>query len=97
MVVAFAIAVDDVQSLASMGVKEMELVRTIRNSLQLCLGVGTGCQPAGEDTWQEEDIGKISWRPVQGKKPPEIDWPPRKTACICIVPSTNGLPTPRFA
>jgi hypothetical protein len=63
-----AISVDDVESLSSMCVKKMQLVRTVRNGLQFWLGVGTRDQPAGEDQGQQEETGRISWRPGQDKK-----------------------------
>ena len=65
MVVAFAIAVDNVQSLTRMCVKEMELVRTVRDGLHLGPGLGMGGQPAGENERQEKEFANISSRPGQ--------------------------------
>jgi len=47
LLVTFAVAVDDVQPFASMGVKKMQLVGPPRNGRQFWLSFGTGDRLAG--------------------------------------------------
>src|SRR5208283_1514870 len=76
-IVAFAVAVDDVQSLPGMCVEKMQAVRTLRNGLYSWLGDSRGYQPAGEDHGQQHKIAQTSYRQRQSKRLPKIDWPPK--------------------
>jgi hypothetical protein len=51
-IVAFAIAVDNVQALTGMCMEKMQAVWTVRNGLQFWLRRGKADQPTGEDRRQ---------------------------------------------
>jgi len=59
LIVAFTIAVNDVQSLSSMCMEKIQTVGTVRNALHSWLGCGTADQFAGEDHRQQQKTAKI--------------------------------------
>jgi hypothetical protein len=68
LIVAFTIAINDVQSLSSMGVKKMQAVGTVRNALHSWLGRSTADRPIGEEDRQQQKTAKIPWQPGQRER-----------------------------
>jgi flagellar basal body-associated protein FliL len=68
LIVAFTIAVNNVQSLSGMCMKKMQAVGTVRNALHSWLSRSTADQPMGEEHRQQQKTARISWRPGQRER-----------------------------
>ena len=60
LIVTFAIAIDDIQALSGMGVKQVQAVDIVRNGLHFWLGRSSAEQAAGEDHRQHKNTAQIS-------------------------------------
>src|SRR5208282_151380 len=72
LIVAFGIAVDDVQPLSSMCVEKMQAVGTAGNRQQVWLGGRSRDHLAGKrQRQQQKKTAQTSWRPRQSKRLPK--------------------------